>query len=57
MSTKEINEEHVRETAYHIWNNEGQPEGKAAEHWLRALDELQVKDDEKAAQKAQPQPA
>lgn len=47
MSTTEINEEHVREAAYRIWDNEGQPEDKAEEHWFRALDELQSKDDEK----------
>ena len=53
MSNKEVKEEHVREAAYHIWNNEGQPEGKDSEHWLRALDELRSKDDKKVMPKRQ----
>jgi len=51
METPEITEEHVREAAYHIWNNAGRPEGQAEEHWFRALDELQAKTETKAAPK------
>jgi hypothetical protein len=51
MSTTKVNEEHVREAAYYIWYNEGQPEGKAEEHWWRALDELLSKYDEETTPK------
>jgi hypothetical protein len=29
----------VKETAYFIWEREGRPEGRAREHWERALRE------------------
>ncbi len=47
----EATEEQVREAAYHIWNNEGQPEGQAEAHWFSALDALQSKDEATAAPK------
>ena len=34
------NESRVRERAYLIWEAEGRPEGKAADHWSRALKEI-----------------
>ncbi len=34
----EIDEEHIRHHAYMLWLEEGQPEGKADEHWHRARD-------------------
>ena len=30
----------VREAAYFIWEREGRPEGRALEHWARAVDEI-----------------
>ncbi len=27
----------VRERAYYIWEREGRPDGRAREHWLRAV--------------------
>lgn len=57
MEISEITEEQVREAAYHIWNNEGQPEGQAEEHWFRALNELQSKDEAKVAPKRKAQTA
>jgi hypothetical protein len=30
-------EQTVRETAYFIWEREGRPDGRAQEHWGRAL--------------------
>ncbi|MEJ1990527.1 MAG: DUF2934 domain-containing protein [Maritimibacter sp.] len=33
-------EEQIREAAYHMWKNEGEPEGKHEEHWHRAHDAL-----------------
>ena len=29
-------EEAIRERAYHLWTADGQPEGKAEVHWLKA---------------------
>lgn len=34
-------EDLVRERAHKIWIDEGQPEGRAEDHWLRAQEELQ----------------
>ena len=33
-------DERVRERAYEIWQQEGRPQGKAVEHWLRAEAEV-----------------
>jgi hypothetical protein len=30
----------IADRSYFIWENEGRPEGKALEHWLRAQEEL-----------------
>jgi hypothetical protein len=30
----------IRERAYHIWVDEGQPEGRELDHWLRAKSEV-----------------
>src|SRR5271155_1850874 len=32
-------EQAIRERAYAIWEEEGRPDGKALDHWLRALSE------------------
>lgn len=40
MATKQMNEDHVREAAFMIWLNEGQPEGKNEEHWHRAVAQI-----------------
>ncbi len=34
--------EAVRVRAYHIWEAEGRPEGRASEHWAQALREMGV---------------
>ncbi|MDE1937377.1 MAG: DUF2934 domain-containing protein [Alphaproteobacteria bacterium] len=39
MQTKPSDEE-IRVRSYLIWEREGHPEGKSAEHWLRAKAEL-----------------
>ena len=31
-----VTEQHIRELAYTIWEEEGRPEGKDAEHYFRA---------------------
>ena len=33
-------EEEISELARRYWEDEGRPEGKAQEHWLRAVNEL-----------------
>ena len=37
----EPGEHRIRERAHEIWINEGRPEGRAMEHWLRAKWELE----------------
>jgi hypothetical protein len=34
---KEVNEDHIRHRAYMLWLEEGEPEGRAEEHWHQAL--------------------
>src|SRR5208282_4499721 len=40
MMTTNADEQKVRERAYHIWEREGRPQGREAEHWEKALREL-----------------
>ncbi len=37
-----IPEEAIRIRSYLIWQKEGCPDGKALEHWLRAIAELEI---------------
>ena len=37
----EISEHHIRERAYGIWIEEGRPDGREVEHWLRATKEFE----------------
>lgn len=37
-----VSEEAVRRRSYEIWLQEGRPDGKAVEHWLRAKVELEA---------------
>jgi len=34
--TNELDEDHIRLRAYMLWLEEGQPNGKAEEHWHQA---------------------
>jgi hypothetical protein len=34
-------EEVVRTRAYALWESEGRPNGRDAEHWLRSMEEVQ----------------
>ena len=49
MDKATFDEAQIRETAYHFWLGDGQPQGRDQEHWLRAVAAL----DEPAA-KAKP---
>lgn len=40
MPKSKIDEAQIRETAYLIWLDEGQPDGRDQEHWLKAVDAL-----------------
>ena len=40
MNVTTPNEEQIRETAYGFWLDDGQPQGRDEEHWLRALNTL-----------------
>ena len=37
-----ISDEAIRRRSYAIWEQEGRPDGKAMEHWLRAKTELEL---------------
>lgn len=50
MNNVTLNEEQIRETAYGFWLEEGQPQGRNEEHWLRAIDALNAP----VAKKAKP---
>ena len=38
--TDHSNEQTVRDRAYFIWEHEGRPEGRAYDHWYRAIREV-----------------
>lgn len=35
-------EERIRECAYHMWELEGRPEGRAEEYWQRARERIEA---------------
>lgn len=39
MPTRRENEQSLRDRAYFIWEREGRPEGRAIDHWVRAVRE------------------
>ena len=47
-----ISEEAIRARAYEIWEREGQPGGRDAEHWQQAVDELNAESAKAAKPKA-----
>ncbi len=40
MTTSHIDDTQIRETAYLLWLEEGCPEGRDEQHWLKAIDAL-----------------
>ncbi len=42
--------ERIRQRAYELWHQEGQPEGKQQEHWDRAMREISGNPDQSGAQ-------
>ena len=45
MTPSPILENRIRERAYLLWLEEGQPEGKSAEHWEKARELLALEPD------------
>jgi hypothetical protein len=43
-----VDEDHIRRRAHLIWIEDGKPEGRAMDHWLRARWELEQVPDPKA---------
>jgi hypothetical protein len=41
--TNEANEDHIRHRAYMLWLEEGQPEGRADDHWHQATSDARTK--------------
>lgn len=37
-------EDRIRERAHHIWEREGRPDGRAADHWALAREEIAIED-------------
>ena len=44
----------IADAAYHLWLNEGQPEGRDKEHWLRARSEIEAAAPKKRRAAAKP---
>ena len=40
MTTPAVDTAQIAETAYHIWLEEGQPEGRDQHHWYAAIERL-----------------
>jgi len=40
MTAVALTDSHIAEAAFFLWLEEGQPEGRAEEHWLRAKEAL-----------------
>lgn len=40
MTKTNLDEARIRETAYLLWLDDGRPDGRDREHWLKAIDAL-----------------
>ena len=40
-----LSQDAIARRAYEIWEREGRPEGRAMEHWFRAVSELKAQND------------
>jgi hypothetical protein len=52
ITPSSITEERIRERAYRLWLEEGQPEGKASEHWEKARELLALESDPEEGKKS-----
>jgi hypothetical protein len=58
MNTESL-EERIRQRAYQIWEEDGQPEGREHEHWERAVREIEAEekaDESEASDPAEAEP-
>lgn len=51
MSDTDDLQERIRQRAYELWREDGQPEGKENEHWERAQSEIEGDPAEKSENK------
>src|SRR3954451_23357975 len=49
MSLIDDVEERVKQRAYEIWEREGRPEGREADHWALAKEEVAIEDNQSQA--------
>lgn len=42
MNKASLDETQIRETAFLLWLDDGQPQGRDQEHWLRAIETLKM---------------
>jgi hypothetical protein len=49
MSLIDDVEERVKQRAYEIWEREGRPEGREADHWALAKEEIAIEDNQSQA--------
>ena len=56
MTQVTIKENQIRDAAYFIWLEEGQPQGRDAEHWQKAVEALTPAAPKKKAAKAPAKP-
>ncbi|MEL6913556.1 MAG: DUF2934 domain-containing protein [Pseudomonadota bacterium] len=52
MTTPTLDDAHIRDAAYFLWLEEGQPEGRDEAHWLKAIDALTPATPKSAPRKA-----
>lgn len=52
-----VTEDQIRERAYRLWIEDGQPEGKASEHWEKARELLALESDPEEGQEEPHEPA
>jgi hypothetical protein len=56
MSKAPVDETQIREVAYRLWQEEGQPEGRDQDHWSKAIETLTPAEAEVAAPSADKPP-
>lgn len=49
--------ERIRERAHQIWEREGRPEGRAQEHWDKAVQDIEAEGSEPSRGPTRPDPA
>lgn len=47
-------EQSVRQAAYHLWEDDGRPDGKETDYWFRALEQLLAEREQEKITKKSP---